>query len=128
MTTDAARDTILDLAGAPVIDGLCFRRPRGNDADWAAMAAVVSAANRHDGVPWMPSAAKQLPGHSFERANQARALSMISGGCSSAAPGRSSMKQSKAAYSTMSKRSARPPPGSGVSRRVRVQSSTGMKL
>ena len=57
MTTDAARDTILDLAGAPVIDGLRFRRPRGDDADWAAMAAVVSAANRHDGVPWMPSAA-----------------------------------------------------------------------
>ncbi|HEX6869447.1 MAG TPA: GNAT family N-acetyltransferase [Candidatus Limnocylindrales bacterium] len=47
----------LDLAGAPAIPGLRFRRPRGDDADYAAMAAVVVAANAHDEVPYLPSAA-----------------------------------------------------------------------
>lgn len=45
------------LADAPAIDGLRFRRPRGDDADHEAMAAVIAAANTHDRVPYLPSAA-----------------------------------------------------------------------
>lgn len=43
----------LELADAPAIDGLRFRRPRGDDADYAAMAAVINAASLADGVPWL---------------------------------------------------------------------------
>ena len=46
-TTGAIR---LDLADAPAIDGLRFRRPRGDDADYEAMATVINAANLHDGL------------------------------------------------------------------------------
>lgn len=46
----------LHLDGAPPIDGLRFRRPRGDDADYEAMARVIGAANRHDGDPWLPTA------------------------------------------------------------------------
>ncbi|MEO5884502.1 MAG: GNAT family N-acetyltransferase, partial [Candidatus Limnocylindrales bacterium] len=46
----------LIVADAPAIPGLRFRRPRGEDADYEAMAAVMSAANRHDEIPYMPSA------------------------------------------------------------------------
>ena len=52
MTETMAR---LELAGAPAIPGLRFRRPRGDEADYAAMAAVVVAANTHDEVPYLPS-------------------------------------------------------------------------
>jgi mycothiol synthase len=46
----------VELADAPAIDGLRFRRLRGDDADYEAMAAVMAAANLHDGHPWLPTA------------------------------------------------------------------------
>jgi mycothiol synthase len=52
-TTD---DTALQLADAPPIDGLRFRRPLGDGADYEAMAALIGTANRHDGIPWLPTA------------------------------------------------------------------------
>ncbi len=52
--TTTAEDTWLDLADAPPIEGLRFRRPRGDDADYEATAAVFVAANQHDGIPWLP--------------------------------------------------------------------------
>jgi mycothiol synthase len=52
-TTD---ETWLGLTDAPPIDGLRFRRPKGVDADYEAMAAVMAAANLHDGNPWLPTA------------------------------------------------------------------------
>jgi len=48
MTT--TQEVRLDIADAPAIDGLRFRRPRGDDADYEAMAAVITAANLHDGL------------------------------------------------------------------------------
>jgi mycothiol synthase len=47
--TTTTEDTLLDLADAPAIDGLRFRRPRGNESDYEAMATVITAANLHDG-------------------------------------------------------------------------------
>lgn len=55
MTTTTG-GTTLELADAPPIDGLRFRRPRGDDADYAAMATVITDANTHDGIPWIPTA------------------------------------------------------------------------
>ncbi len=49
MTTTTG-EALLDLADAPAIDGLRFRRPRGDEADYEAMAAVITAANLHDGL------------------------------------------------------------------------------
>lgn len=46
----------LELADAPAIEGLRFRRPRGDDDDFEAMARVIHAANAHDEIPWRPSA------------------------------------------------------------------------
>jgi mycothiol synthase len=54
--TTMTEDTWLDLADAPPIEGLRFRRPRGDDADYAAMAGLVADANAHDGIPWRPTA------------------------------------------------------------------------
>ena len=48
MTT--TEDVSLELADAPSIDGLRFRRPRGDDADYEAMASVITAASLHDGL------------------------------------------------------------------------------
>lgn len=56
-TTTGGRGAPLRLPDAPAIDGLRFRRPRGDDADWAAMAALTTAANQHDAIPFMPTAA-----------------------------------------------------------------------
>lgn len=53
----ASRPPTLDLPGAPDLPGLTFRRPRGDDADYEAMAAATAAANRHDQIPYLPSAA-----------------------------------------------------------------------
>ena len=53
-STNAA--DLLALPDAPAIPGLRFRRPRGDDADYEAMAAVIAAGNRHDDIPWMPTA------------------------------------------------------------------------
>jgi mycothiol synthase len=51
----ASTDTWLELAGAPVIDGLRFRRSRGDDAEYTAIADVIGAASLADDVPWVPS-------------------------------------------------------------------------
>jgi mycothiol synthase len=48
--------TWLELADAPPIDGLRFRRLRGDDADYEAMADLIAEANLHDGHPWLPTA------------------------------------------------------------------------
>jgi mycothiol synthase len=55
-TTGTARRW-LDLPDAPAIEGLRFRRPDGGIADYAAMAAVITAANVEDRVPWLPTPA-----------------------------------------------------------------------
>ena len=55
MTAVTDSDT-LHLADAPRIDGLRFRRPRGDDADYEAIAEVMAAANLHDGIQWLPTA------------------------------------------------------------------------
>jgi len=55
MTAITEIDT-LGLADAPLIEGLRFRRPRGDDADYEAIAEVMAAANLHDGIPWLPTA------------------------------------------------------------------------
>jgi mycothiol synthase len=52
----ATTETWLDLADPPAIDGLRFRRPRGDDADYEAMARVIGAASRVDDDPWLPTA------------------------------------------------------------------------
>ncbi|MEX1172409.1 MAG: hypothetical protein WEG56_07335, partial [Chloroflexota bacterium] len=49
--------TKVSVADAPAIAGLTFRRPRGDDADYEAMATLTAAANGHDGIPYRPSAA-----------------------------------------------------------------------
>jgi mycothiol synthase len=54
--TVMTEDTLLELADTPPIEGLRFRRLRGDDADYEAMAAVIAAANLHDGIPWLPTA------------------------------------------------------------------------
>jgi mycothiol synthase len=51
----AATDTWLDLADIPPIDGLRFRRPRGDDAEYEAIAELIGAASRVDDIPWFPS-------------------------------------------------------------------------
>ena len=48
--------TWLDLADAPPIEGLRFRRPDRSDADFEAMAALFRAASAEDDVPWAPTA------------------------------------------------------------------------
>ena len=48
--------TWLDLADAPPISGLRFRRLRGDDADYESMAALIEEANLHDRHPWLPTA------------------------------------------------------------------------
>ncbi len=53
--TTITEDTWLELADAPSIDGLRFRRPRGDDADYEAAAALITAANREDGILWVPT-------------------------------------------------------------------------
>ena len=55
--TDPTTTIWLELPGAPSIDGLRFRRPRGDDADYEAQAAVLNAASLADDVPWMVTAA-----------------------------------------------------------------------
>lgn len=53
MTT--TEDTWLDLADTPPIEGLRFRRPRGDDADYAATTELIVAANGLDEIPWVPT-------------------------------------------------------------------------
>jgi mycothiol synthase len=56
MTTTMTEDTWLDLADAPPIPGLRFRRPRGDDAEYAEVAELITAANRFDRIMWIPTA------------------------------------------------------------------------
>ncbi|HEV8280361.1 MAG TPA: GNAT family N-acetyltransferase [Candidatus Limnocylindrales bacterium] len=56
-TTSSTNSTWLELAETPNIEGVRFRRPRGDDADYDAMAAVITVACREDGVPWAPTGA-----------------------------------------------------------------------
>ena len=53
----ASTDTWLDLADAPSIDGLRFRRPRRNAAEYEALAELIGVASRADDIPWFPSGA-----------------------------------------------------------------------
>jgi mycothiol synthase len=54
MTTRAGES--VELVGAPSIDGLSFRPPRGDDTDYESMARIIGIANRHDHDPWLPTA------------------------------------------------------------------------
>jgi len=54
--TATSDDIALQLTDAPPIDGLRFRRLRGDYADYAAMADLIAEANLHDGHPWLPTA------------------------------------------------------------------------
>lgn len=47
----------VNLADAPAIEGLRFRRLRGDAADYEALATITAAANTHDGVQYLPTAA-----------------------------------------------------------------------
>jgi len=47
--TTTTEEILVDVADAPAIDGLRFRRPRRDEADYEAMATVITAANLHDG-------------------------------------------------------------------------------
>jgi mycothiol synthase len=58
-TTDPTKTIWLDVADAPPIAGIRFRRPRSDDADYDAMAAVITEACREDGIPWAPTGAHQ---------------------------------------------------------------------
>lgn len=58
MTTDPTtrdRDLEVEVAGAPAIEGLRFRRPRGDDAEYAEMAALIERCSLADGIPWLPT-------------------------------------------------------------------------
>jgi mycothiol synthase len=48
-------DTWLDLPDAPAVDGLRFRRPCGDDAEYDTLAEVIGIASRADDIPWFPS-------------------------------------------------------------------------
>jgi hypothetical protein len=51
----APTDIWLELAGAPPIDRLRFRRPRPDDAEYGALAELIGASSRVDDIPWLPS-------------------------------------------------------------------------
>lgn len=53
-----ADDAGLTVEGAPPIAGLRFRRPRGDDTDYAAQAILIGASCAQDGIPWRPTAAQ----------------------------------------------------------------------
>jgi mycothiol synthase len=54
-TQGTTTDSWLDLADAPLLDGLRFRRPRGDDAEYDALAELIGVASRQDAIPWFPS-------------------------------------------------------------------------
>lgn len=56
-TTGSTSTIWLELADTTNIERVRFRRPRGDDADHDAMAAVITVACREDGVPWAPTGA-----------------------------------------------------------------------
>ncbi len=49
-------DTWLELPDGPPIEGLRVRHPRGDDADYEAMAGLMRAAGAADADPWSPTA------------------------------------------------------------------------
>jgi mycothiol synthase len=51
----ASTQAWLELAGAPSIEGLRFRRPRRDDAEYEALADLIGVASRADDIPWFPS-------------------------------------------------------------------------
>ena len=55
MISDTATIDLV-LADAPPIEGLRFRRPRSDDAEYAEMAALIERCSLADGVPWLPTA------------------------------------------------------------------------
>ena len=59
MTTARDRRTddaeVVRIDGAPEIPGVLFRRPRRDEADYAALAALYGATNEHDDIPWRPT-------------------------------------------------------------------------
>ncbi|MGH2476665.1 MAG: GNAT family N-acetyltransferase [Candidatus Limnocylindrales bacterium] len=56
MPAKTEENTWLDLPDAPPIDALRFRHPRGDDADYEAMAYLMRAASAADADPWSPTA------------------------------------------------------------------------
>lgn len=56
-TTTGDAQGWVSLPDPPPIAGLRFRRPRGDDADYAAMAQLTAASNGADDIPYLPSAA-----------------------------------------------------------------------
>jgi mycothiol synthase len=51
----AASLDLLAVKGAPDLPSLTIRRPRRDDAEYAAIAALIGRANERDGVPWRPT-------------------------------------------------------------------------
>ena len=49
MTTDTDTDLQLSIPNAPAIPGLRFRRPRGDEAEYQALAGLMSATSAADG-------------------------------------------------------------------------------
>lgn len=45
----------VELQGAPAVEGLRFRRPRGDAAEYDALAEMIGEASRADAIPWYPS-------------------------------------------------------------------------
>jgi mycothiol synthase len=56
MPTNVTDDTWVVVPDAPRIDGLRFRHPRGDDADYEAMASLMRTASAADDDPWSPTA------------------------------------------------------------------------
>jgi len=56
MTTDTDADSFVTVAGAPAIPGLRFRRPRGDEAEYEALAELMAATAEADEIPWRPTA------------------------------------------------------------------------
>lgn len=48
-------DAWLEIAAAPPIEELRFRRPRGDDGEFAELADLIGVASRADDIPWFPS-------------------------------------------------------------------------
>lgn len=55
MTSETRQALTLHLPDAPAIDGLVFRRPSGDEAEYAAMAAMIERCSLADGGSWLPT-------------------------------------------------------------------------
>ena len=56
MPANVTEDAWLDVDDAPPIEGLRFRHPRGDDADYEEMARLMRRASAADDDPWSPTA------------------------------------------------------------------------